>query len=68
MDTPKTGRARETTRINCYACEHFYITYDPAFPYGCRAAGFKSRVLPSQEIAAHSGVACLSFSPKENFR
>lgn len=48
--------------VNCFACRHFHITYDPRFPYGCRAAGFKSRSLPSREMAANSGMACQFFT------
>ncbi|MDA8124409.1 MAG: uracil-DNA glycosylase [Deltaproteobacteria bacterium] len=41
------------------------MTYDPRFPYGCRAAGFKSRLLPSREMAASSGIACQCFALKK---
>lgn len=50
--------------VRCAACLHYYITHDRSFPYGCRAVGFKSRVLPAQEMAAHSGLPCQAFVPK----
>lgn len=55
----KTGR-----EIRCFACRHFFITYDAAFPYGCRAARFKSRLMPAEEMAASSGLECQFFEEK----
>ena len=54
--------------IDCFSCSHFYITYDPPFPYGCRAVGFKSRQMPSQEMLASSGIDCQYFVEKEKRR
>ncbi len=55
-------------RVNCFMCRHFYITYDPNFPYGCRAAGFRSRVLPAEEVFISSGMQCLLYTEKEKIR
>ena len=40
----------EGTLINCFFCEHFYITYEVKFPYGCKAMGFKSMRMPSVDL------------------
>ena len=48
----------------CFSCRHFYITYDPAFPYGCRAARFKSRLMPATEMYVSSGLGCQFFEQK----
>jgi hypothetical protein len=61
------GRGKETD-INCFSCRHFYITYDPKFPYGCRAAGFKSRSMPAREMYANSGMDCQFFAGKGETR
>jgi hypothetical protein len=45
-------------------CIHHFITYDPDFPYGCRAMNFKSARLPQYEVAGASQQACQSFQPK----
>lgn len=37
---------------------HFFVTYDPAFPYGCREMGFKSRRHPHLEVQAATGEPC----------
>jgi len=66
---PGPDESRPTgTGIDCFSCRHFYITYDPPFPYGCRAACFKSRRTPSQEMFASSGIDCQFFAEKEKRR
>lgn len=49
---------------DCRRCEQYYITYDPAKPYGCRAMGFKSRRLPAEVVYAASGLVCQLFTLK----
>ncbi|MFV0438329.1 MAG: hypothetical protein ACK5PS_13190 [Desulfopila sp.] len=43
---------------NCRNCRHFFITYQPMQPYGCRAMGFVCRRLPSQVVHESSGLPC----------
>ncbi len=62
------GSVKEGGEINCYSCLHFYITYDPQFPYGCRAVRFKSRRMPAKEMSANSGIDCQFFTGKETNR
>ncbi|MFC4601230.1 uracil-DNA glycosylase [Cohnella hongkongensis] len=54
----------ETRRVDCMKCRHFYVTWDPNFPKGCRSFGFKSHTLPSLAVLSSSGKPCLSFEPK----
>ncbi len=61
---PPSGK-KET---NCFSCIHFYITYDPDFPYGCKAVGFKSLPMPSRAMYEHSGMECQLFEEKEKPR
>ena len=51
-------------RVDCMKCKHYYVTWDPSFPRGCRAFGFKSRSLPSADVLRSSGSPCLSFERK----
>ncbi|OIP51038.1 MAG: uracil-DNA glycosylase [Deltaproteobacteria bacterium CG23_combo_of_CG06-09_8_20_14_all_60_8] len=51
-------------RINCFQCRHFYVTHEPAFPYGCRVMGFKSQRLPATVALENSGMNCQSFAAK----
>jgi hypothetical protein len=49
---------------NCWQCKHFKITHEIARPYGCTAMGFKSKLLPCQEVIRIEGNKCFSFSVK----
>ncbi len=51
-------------RPNCMACLHFYVTHEPAFPYGCKAMGFKSAQYPAVTVFASSGMHCQLFIRK----
>ena len=44
--------------LPCRGCIHFFMTYHSAFPYGCRAMGFKSRKYPCIEVRAATGAVC----------
>jgi hypothetical protein len=48
----------------CHGCAHFYITYDPRFPYGCQAFQFKSRRHPQQEVVAATQAPCIARTPR----
>jgi hypothetical protein len=48
----------DAARSTCTGCLHHFITYDPRFPYGCRAMNFKSRIPPRDEVRAASGMDC----------
>lgn len=65
MDADQT----EKRQLNCFLCLHFFITYEPAHPYGCRAMGFKSTRQPSEVVFSSSGMSCQMFkakAPKKN--
>nr|WP_274366137.1 MULTISPECIES: uracil-DNA glycosylase [unclassified Paenibacillus] len=51
-------------RINCMKCVHYYVTWDPQHPKGCKAYGFKSAALPSLTVFSSSGKPCMSYEPK----
>lgn len=52
------------SEIRCYNCKHFYITYKPKFPYGCRAFGIIAKKNPYLEVRSISGTNCALFSKK----
>ena len=56
------------TTINCFSCEHYYITHETKFPYGCRAMGFKSVRMPSLDVFANSEMDCNLFTLKERMK
>ena len=53
-----------TTKINCYKCKYFYITWDKNFPNGCKAMNFKTKKLPSAVVKETSDIICQSFIEK----
>lgn len=52
-------------KINCFQCTHFYVTWDPVNPRGCRAHGMKCKPVPSVIVKRASGVDCMYFQPKQ---
>ncbi|AUH50246.1 hypothetical protein CXB49_05125 [Chromobacterium sp. ATCC 53434] len=48
----------------CRRCRHYFVTYDPSFPYGCRAMGFSSKRAPCLDMLGASGQPCMRFQPK----
>ncbi|MFH1139709.1 MAG: uracil-DNA glycosylase [Pseudomonadota bacterium] len=50
--------------INCRNCRHYFITWEPVHPHGCRAINFKSRLMPSIQVFRLSGQPCLLFEEK----
>lgn len=60
-----TEKTSPTAAPNCFHCLHFYVTHEPAHPYGCRRMGFKSRELPAMVVYKSSGLHCQLFSAKK---
>jgi hypothetical protein len=50
--------------INCRKCIHYYVTWDPSNPMGCRLFGFKSKRMPSEVVKASSGEPCKGYTQK----
>lgn len=50
--------------INCIKCEHFFITWEPNMPRGCKAFGFKGRAMPSITVFNTTGSKCPVFKEK----
>ena len=57
---------RETP--DCAQCNHYYITHDVSFPYGCRALDFKSKRKPHLDVLEASGKPCMAFEPRRKNR
>lgn len=53
-----------TAGPNCYHCQGFYVTHQPARPYGCRIMGFISSTFPATEVRLASGQPCRAWQPK----
>jgi len=55
----------EEKQPNCLKCRHYFITWDPYAPRGCKIFGFKSERLPCQIIQKETGNPCFSFEEKK---
>jgi len=52
-------------RISCHKCKYYYVTWEKKHPHGCRAMGFKSKIMPSLVVFQSSGSSCKYYSPKK---
>jgi len=43
---------------DCRTCAHYFVTYEPTHPHGCRAFDFKSQLWPARVVTQSSGEAC----------
>ena len=57
--------SRNNSRINCFQCKYFAITWEPRFPRACRLFGFKTTQMPSTAVLRSSGSPCKGFLRKE---
>jgi hypothetical protein len=53
---------------NCLQCNNYFITHDPAKPYGCRALAFKSKINPARLVYESSGMHCQLFTARKRQR
>ena len=44
--------------VRCHGCMYFFITHDPARPYGCNKFGFKAKKLPATIVIETTGTQC----------
>ena len=42
----ESQKKEEKNLKTCKNCKHFHVTYNPNFPWGCRAFGFMSKKYP----------------------
>jgi len=61
----KAKKDHRGTLTNCFFCEHFFITHEARYPYGCRAMGFKAPRMPAVDVYYASGTDCTLFVRKE---
>ncbi|MDR2405252.1 MAG: uracil-DNA glycosylase [Deltaproteobacteria bacterium] len=64
MRARKGGTVLNDKNPVCRDCVHYYVTWEPGHPHGCRALNFKSQYLPSMEVRRSSGEPCHYFKAK----
>ncbi len=50
--------------MTCKDCLHYYITYDPNNPNGCKIFNFKAKKMPIQILLDQGEKSCLAFEDK----
>jgi hypothetical protein len=58
---------RDNPTPSCAECNHYFITWDTSFPYGCRAMNFKSKRSPHLDVVESSGNPCMMFTLRQRF-
>lgn len=53
------------SKPNCKECRHFYITWNPQTPNGCRRFGIQCKDRPSQIVAMAGQGECQGFEEKK---
>ncbi|UOR11173.1 hypothetical protein MUO15_16460 [Halobacillus amylolyticus] len=53
-------------KVNCFKCKHFFTTWNPQFPRGCKAYGFKGKEMPSDLVLKTTGTSCMQFESKSS--
>lgn len=53
-----------TQRIPCMRCKHYYSTFDPNLPRGCKLYQFQSATIPYILVKQSTGKDCTSFEEK----
>jgi hypothetical protein len=61
---PNLPTLDSTTPVNCWKCRFFATSWDPKLPYSCKLLGFKSRMMPAQQVLALDGRPCQGFDAK----
>ncbi|MFQ3546390.1 uracil-DNA glycosylase [Halobacillus rhizosphaerae] len=52
-------------KINCFECAHFFTTWNPSYPRGCKAYEFKSKEMPASLVFQTTGTQCEQFQSKQ---
>jgi hypothetical protein len=50
--------------VPCLKCKHYYTTFEPDMPRGCRLYQFKSTQIPALVVKRESGEDCKGFTPR----
>jgi len=45
----------------CMKCKHYFSTFDPNLPRGCKLYGLRCAQFPEQVVKKESGRECLGF-------
>ena len=49
----------------CSKCKHYFVTWDPLHPKGCKAYSIKTKMIPSVLVKESLGFDCTCFTRKD---
>ena len=49
---------------SCIGCRHYFVTWEPKTPKGCKFFGFKSIQMPCLMVRKTTGQDCQEYSAK----
>ncbi len=52
--------------MSCMKCKHYFSTFDPALPRGCKLYGMRTTQFPDQVVKRESGRECLGFEARKS--
>ena len=52
------------SKPRCLKCAHYFSTFDPQKPRGCRLYSMKTASFPSQVVKRESGSECAGYEEK----
>jgi hypothetical protein len=55
-------------RAKCLKCIHYFSTYNPQTPRGCRLYNIQTKGMPSTVIQQETGGYCHGYKSKEHFK
>lgn len=50
--------------MDCFTCQHFYVTWDKHYPKGCKVYNFKTAMMPSLKVKQAIGRDCPGYTKK----
>ena len=53
---------------SCRDCKHYFVTWHPETPRGCRAYGFETAQIPSAVVRKETGKPCQAWELKSSLR
>lgn len=51
-------------KVNCKKCQYYFVTWEQHQPHGCKAYGFKTKMVPSVVVKNSSKMECTLFVQK----
>ncbi len=51
--------------MSCMKCKHYFTTFDPALPRGCKLYGMRTVQFPNLLVKRETGSDCMGFEERK---